>query len=89
MSVLRTTPENRGRVGGFAERQHTLASEKGRVVTGQRDHINRWRHPGSVYQQMQCERKEQIVYYPTKKNIYTHSGEEKIAVAKVNTISKQ
>lgn len=89
VSVLSTTPEKRGRAGGFAERQHTLASEKGRVATRQRDHISRWRHPGSVYQQMRCERKEQIVYYPTRKDVDTHSEEEKIAVAKINTISKQ
>lgn len=89
VSVVRMTLENWGRVGGFAERRHTLASEKGRVVTRQRDHINRWRHSGSVYQQMQRERKEQIVYNPTKKNVCTYSEGEKIFGARFNTISKQ
>lgn len=37
--VLRMTPENRGRVGGFAERRHTLGSEKGRVAEGSHQQV--------------------------------------------------
>lgn len=56
------------------------------MATARRDRINRWRHSGSVYQQMQGQRKEQIVYYPTEKekSAPTLTGGE-ILVAKSNT----